>query len=66
MGIVQAGMLELVAMPSFKGSSQPRDWTQDPHIAGGLFTVWATREAQAHLQNRFKIHATFIYTFKQF
>ena len=64
MGILQAGMLELVAMPTFKGSSQPRNWTQDPQIVGGLFTVWATREAQAHLQNGFKIHGNFIYTFK--
>ena len=33
-------------MPSSRGSSQPRDWTQVSHIAGRLFTVWATREAQ--------------------
>ena len=35
---------EWVAMPSFMGSSQPRDWTQVSHIAGRFFTVWATRE----------------------
>ena len=29
-----------------QGSSQPRDQTQVPHIAGGFFTSWATREAQ--------------------
>ena len=34
-------------MPSSKGSSEPRDWTQVSHAAGGFFTVWATREAQA-------------------
>ena len=28
MGIVQARILESVAMPSSRGSSQPRDWTQ--------------------------------------
>ena len=28
-------------------SSQPRDWTQVSHIAGGFFTIWATREALA-------------------
>ena len=33
-------------MPSSRGSSQPRDWTQVSHIAGRLFAVWATREAQ--------------------
>ena len=32
-------------MPSSRGSSQPRDWTQVSHTAGGLFTIWATREA---------------------
>ena len=28
-----------------QGSSQPKDWTQVFHIAGGFFIVWATREA---------------------
>ena len=28
-----------------QGSSQPRDRTQLSHVAGGFFTVWATREA---------------------
>ena len=27
-GIIQAGILEWVAMPSSRGSSQPRDWTE--------------------------------------
>ena len=44
-GILQARILEWVAMPSSRGSSQPRDQTQASHIAGGLFTGWATREA---------------------
>ena len=42
MEIFQARILERLAMPSFKGSSQPRDWTQLSCIAGGFFTVWAT------------------------
>ena len=29
-------------------SSQPRDQTQVSHIAGGLFTYWATREASIY------------------
>ena len=37
--IVQARMLEWVAMPSSRGSSQPRDQTQVSCIAGGFFTV---------------------------
>ena len=38
-GILQARTLEWVAMPSSRGSSQPRDRTQVSHIAGRLFTV---------------------------
>ena len=36
-GILQARILEWVAMPSSSGSSQPRDQTQVFHIAGGFF-----------------------------
>ena len=46
MGMLQARILEWVAMPSSRRSSQPRDRTQVSCIAGGFFTVWATREAQ--------------------
>ena len=35
-----------IAMPSSRGSSQPRDWTQVSCIAGGSFTIWARRETQ--------------------
>ena len=37
-GISQARILEWVAMPSARGSSQHRDRTQVSHIAGGFFT----------------------------
>ena len=47
-GILQARILEWVAMPSSRGSSQPRDRTRVSHIAGGFFTSWATREAQEY------------------
>ena len=50
MGILQARILEWVAMFSFKGSSHPRDWTQVSRIAGGFSTIWPTREV--HLYNR--------------
>ena len=43
-----ARILEWVAFPSSKGSSQPRDQTQVSLIAGGFFTSWATREAQEY------------------
>ena len=39
MGILQARILEWVAMPSSRGSSQPRDGTQVYSIAGGFFTI---------------------------
>ena len=33
-------------MSSSRGSFQPMDETQVSHIAGGPFTIWATREAK--------------------
>ena len=47
-GILQARILERVAIPFSRGSSQPRDRTQVSHIAGRFFTGWATREAQEY------------------
>ena len=44
-GILQSRTLEWVAIPSSRGSSRPRDWTQVSCTAGRRFTVWATREA---------------------
>ena len=38
-GILQARILESVAMPSSRGSSRPRDQTQVSCTAGGFFTV---------------------------
>ena len=38
-GILQARILNWVAMPSSRESSQPRDRTQVSFIAGGFFTV---------------------------
>ena len=37
-GILQARILEWVAFPFSKGSSQLRDRTQVSHIVGGFFT----------------------------
>ena len=36
-GILQARILEWVAFPFSRGSSNPRDQTQVSHIAGGFF-----------------------------
>ena len=43
--ILQARILECVAILFSRGHSQPRDRTQISCIAGRFFTVWATREA---------------------
>ena len=42
-GILQARILEWVAISFSRESSQHRDWTQVSCTAGRLFTVWATR-----------------------
>ena len=39
-GILQAKILEWVAIPFSGGSSQPRDRTQVSHIAGGFLTIF--------------------------
>ena len=41
-GFLQARILEWVAFPFSRGSSQPRDWSQVSVIAGGFFTsrIW--------------------------
>ena len=39
--ILQARILEWVAIPFSRGSSQPRDGAQVSHIAGRFFTIWA-------------------------
>ena len=45
-GILQARILEWVAMPSSKGSSQHWDQTLSPALAGGVFNTSATWEAR--------------------
>ena len=44
-GILQARILEWVAIPFSRGSSLPSDQTQVSYIAGGFFISWATRGA---------------------
>ena len=46
-GILQASVLEWVAIPFSRGSSQLRNRTQISFIVGRFFTVRATREARA-------------------
>ena len=44
MGILQARILEWIALCSFRGSSQPRGWTHVFDIEHRFFTIWVTRE----------------------
>ena len=41
-------ILEWIAYPFFRGSSQPRNWIGVSCIAGGFFTSWAIREAHTN------------------
>ena len=59
--ILQARILEWVAVPLSRGSSPPRDWTQVSSIAGRLFTIWATI-----LVNLLSRRATFSHKWKSF
>ena len=67
-GILQARILEFIAISFSRGSSQPRDRTQVSHIAGRLFTIWATRKAQlwgkctlnSHFKNEYLKHDPFV------
>ena len=43
-GILQARILEWVAMSFSNRSAQPRDWTQVSWTADRFFTIWATWE----------------------
>ena len=53
-GIIKAWIFEWVAISFFRGSSWPRDRIQVCCIAGGFFTIWATREATDHNNNNSK------------
>ena len=48
-GILQARILEWVAIPFSRGSSPPRDWTLVSSTAGGFFNLWATRETPLYI-----------------
>ena len=47
-GILQASLMQWVAFPFSRVSSQSRDQPQVSCIAGGFFTSWATKEAQEY------------------
>ena len=47
-GILQARTLEWIAMPSFRGPSQHREWTQVSCIASWFFTIWVYYRSSKH------------------
>ena len=49
LGILQARILEWVAISFSRGSCRPRDWTRVSHIAGRFFIFWATMETHMYL-----------------
>ena len=53
-GILQARILEWVALSFFRGSSWPRNQTWVSCIAGRWFTSWAMREAHVKTLSIFK------------
>ena len=44
-GILQARILEWIAIPFSRGSSWPMEWTQVSCTVGRLFNIWATSKA---------------------
>ena len=52
--MLQARILEWVAILFSRGYSQPRDWTHISSTAGRFFTIWAIREA--HIGDAFWLH----------
>ena len=50
-GILQARLLEWVAIPFSRGSSQRRDWTYVSHTTGRFFArIWEAQKLHPHLQ----------------
>ena len=57
-GILQARILEWIASPFSRGSSQLRDRNWVSRTAGRFFTVWVTREAPKQQQQLIKHYCT--------
>ena len=54
--VLQARILEWIAIPFSRGSSRPRDQTQVSWIAGRFFAVWATGKSKLKLKNNCRRH----------
>ena len=57
-GLLQARILEWVAIPFSRGSSQPRDWTLISCLADRFFTIWATREGSPSIEHHSSVAKT--------
>ena len=55
-GILQARILEWVAISFSQESSQPRDRTHVSCIAGVCFNLWATREALTRETHKYPLN----------
>ena len=64
-GILHARILEWVAFPFSRGSSQPRDQTQVSRNADEFFTSWATRELQVGFKSKVYLKYTYFIIFKK-
>ena len=53
-GTLQTRILQWVPFPFSRESSQPRDRTQIPCIAGGFFNSWTTRETRTRVRCPFQ------------
>ena len=60
-GILQASILEWVAFPFSRGSSQRRDWTQISHIAGNCLPAEPQEKPKAQVTLKGWIHLTWTY-----
>ena len=58
-GILQARILEWIAIPFSRGSSQPKDRTLVSYTGGRFFTVWATGKSNNTVN---QINADDLYT----
>ena len=59
-GILQARILQWVAIRFSKGSSWPRGLTQVSHTEGRSFNIWAIREA---LKNNYSSYIFLLHTY---
>ena len=55
-GILQARILECVAIPFSRGSCCPRHQTLVSSVAGRFFTIWVNREAPWVIHNKFSVN----------